>query len=86
MSTKKESTEQLEKKVVVNEVEATDLVQVEENVKTAKLKQTGIKVLKIAGVATVGVIGFLLGTKAGKNSVEDDQYEVEYEVVETNEE
>lgn len=59
----------LEEEVVVNET--TDLVEVNET-KKAEKAATVKKVLKIAGVVGVGVLGFILGAKAGSKSEYDD--------------
>lgn len=78
MSVKQEN-ENLEKKVVVNEneeVETTELVETEVETKGSKLKKVGKTMLKVAGVAGVGLLGFILGAKCSKKSDEED-YEAE---------
>lgn len=80
MSGKNEKTETLEKKIVVNEVETTEMVNVEKEAKKPILSAKVKKVLKIAGVAAVGVAGFFLGTK-----VNGDYETVDYEVINSDE-
>lgn len=77
----------LEKKVVVNEneVETTEIVVKEEESKTVKAKKIGKAMLKVAGIAGVGLLGYILGTKCSKNSEDDYETEViEAEIVEEN--
>lgn len=66
MSVNNVETEVLENEVVVNEVETTELV--DKEAKKAKLLNVGKKVLKVAGVLTVGAIGYFLGTKASNTT------------------
>lgn len=77
----------LEKKVVVNEneVETTEIVVKEEESKTVKAKKIGKTMLKVAGIAGVGLLGYILGTKCSKGSEDDYDTEViEAEIVEEN--
>ncbi len=83
MSVKDEQTKNLEEMVVVNQNEATEMVD-DKEAKKAKLKNTGKKVLKVAGVAAVGVIGYLLGSKASKKCDYDDSEYVD--VIDSDEE
>lgn len=81
MSVNDEKTKILEEEIVVNEVEeTTDLVETDKEAKKAKMMNTGKKVLKVAGVAAVGFVGYLLGTKAGKKSQynEDEIIDAEF--------
>lgn len=79
----KQNNEILEEEVVVNEVEAKELVE-EKEAKKAKMMNIGKKALKVAGVAAVGFLGYFLGTKASKNS-EYDYSEIPEEVETENE-
>lgn len=73
--------------VVVNEVETTELVEVNKEAKKAKVKKVAKKVGKIAAVAGVGLLGFLLGRGSGKRSAynESEAIDVEYDVEQTEE-
>lgn len=81
MSENKDNVTELKKEVVVNEVEATQLVEVEKEAKKAKTVKVAKKVGKIAAVAGVGLLGFLLGRKTGTKYVYDDSevIDVDYE-------
>ena len=81
MSVNDEKTKILEEEVVVNECEATELVEVDKEAKKAKAVKTGKKVLKVAGVAAVGFIGYLLGTKAGRKAQYNDAEIIDAEFV-----
>lgn len=68
----------------VKESTETKELAVQEEKKKFELGPKMKKGLKIAGIAGLGVLGFLLGAKWGsrKNDDSDDDYEeVEYEVV-----
>lgn len=67
MSVKDEQVKNVNEEVVV-EVEATETVQLDKEAKKAEMLNLAKKVLKIAGVVTVGVAGFLIGSKSGKSS------------------
>lgn len=81
MSVKNEQTENLKEEVAVNEVETTELVEVKGESKKAKTKRVAKKVGKIAAVAGIGILGYILGTKAGKKSVNNNSeiIDVEYD-------
>ena len=87
MSVKEENQKNLEKEVVVNEVQTTEeLVEVDKEAKKAKVVSVAKKVGKVAAVAGVGLLGFLLGSKSSsKNEVTYDNSEIidaDYEDVE----
>lgn len=89
MSTNDAKKQQLEEEVVVNENEAKELAVTIEESKKTKLAKTGKKVLKVLGVAAVGVAGFLLGrgTKSnGETEYYDNSEVVEAEVIDSDEE
>ena len=82
MSTNETEQEMLEKKVVVNEGETTEVVHLVEETKKSKAIKTAKKVGKVVGVGLIGLLGYFIGTKVGsKNSDCDysDDIEVEYE-------
>lgn len=68
MSSNNEQTKNLEEEVVVNEMETTELVELDKEAKKAEMVRIAKKVLKIAGIATIGIVGFYLGTKASGTS------------------
>lgn len=73
--------------VVVNEVETTELVEVNKEAKKAKVKEVAKKVCGIVTVASVGLLGFLLGRSSGKRSTcnESEAIDVDYDVEQTEE-
>lgn len=80
--------EQIKKEeVVVEEVNSTELVEVDKEAKKAKIKKVAKKVGKVAAVAGVGLLGFLLGRGSGKKSAynESEAIDVEYDVEQTEE-
>ena len=79
MSVNEEKTTINEEEVVQNETK--ELVETNKEDKKAEVKAKAKKVLKIAGVAAIGVLGFLLGTKATEKSEynNSEPIEVEYE-------
>lgn len=88
MSVQNEQTENMKKEVVVQGNEhSADLV-VEVETKKTKAIRVAKKVGKVAAVVGVGLLGFLLGTKAGKKSEYNDSdiIDVEYEEVNTDNE
>ena len=80
MSVNDEQTKMLEE-VEVNVDETTEMVELEKEAKKAKIVATAKKGLKIAGVAAIGVVGFLLGkSTSSKNDYNDsDVIDVDYE-------
>ena len=80
MSVKELKKQELEEEVVVNENETKELVVTVEESKKAKMVKAGKKVLKVLGVAAVGVAGFLIGR--GTKSNGDVEYYEDSEVVE----
>jgi hypothetical protein len=88
MSTKNDEVKILEEEVVKNEVETTELVVTEKEAKKAKMTATAKKGLKIAGLAAIGIVGFLIGrgSAAKAESNDSDIIDMEYEVVESDEE
>ena len=73
MSQDKE-TKNLEEEVVVNET--TEMVVAEENTKKAKVVKVAKTVGKVAAVAGIGILGFILGRKSASGSDYDDSEEV----------
>ena len=87
MSVKETETEMLEKKVVVNEGETAQLVELEEETKKAKAIKVAKKVGKVVGVGLVGLLGYFIGTKVGgKNSEYDDSDDIEVDEYEMTDE
>lgn len=73
MSTNQEK-ENLEEKVLINEnEESTEIVVKETEPKAVKAKKIGKTILKVAGVAGVGVLGYILGAKLSKNSSNNEE-------------
>ena len=68
MSVKDEQTKNLEEEVVVEVNEATEVEVLDKEAKKAEIIALAKKVLKVAGVVAVGVVGFVLGSKSGNNS------------------
>lgn len=82
----KEESKKLNEEVVVdeNKTTETEMVVKEEETKKSKVKAIGKTVLKVAGVAGVGFLGFLLGTKCGSKKDEDnydDSEVIEAEII-----
>lgn len=87
MSVKDEQTTNLQEENVVNEVETTELVQVDKEARKAKVVSIAKKVGKVAGVAAIGIVGFLLGRgSAGKSEYDDSNViDVDCEVIDSDE-
>lgn len=84
MSVKDEQVKNVEE-VVVNEVDTTELVELEKETKKAKVIEIAKKVGKIAGLAALAVGGFILGAAiCGKSENNNsDVIDAEFEVEET---
>lgn len=85
MSVENKETEIFEEEVV-NESETMELVETDKEVKKAEMKTKAKKVLKIAGVAAVGLLGYLLGTKASSKCECYESEVVDVETVDSDEE
>lgn len=87
MLLKNDESKKLKEEVVVDEVETTELVNLNEEAKKAKLINIAKKGLKVAGVILVGVIGYVIGkANNSDNEIEIDNSEVidaEFTVEET---
>lgn len=82
MSVKDENTEILNEEVVVDEVSSTEMMEVEKEAKRAKRAKIAKTAGKVAVVAGIGALAYILGFNKGKKSSTYDDSEtidVEYE-------
>lgn len=83
MTVNEAQTEKLEKEVVVNESETTEMVEVVKEDKKAKAKKVGKTALKVAGVTALGVICYALGIKKGRKTQYDEVEIIDAEIIDS---
>lgn len=85
MSEKKEEIKKLEEEVVMDENNTTELVSVEGESKTSKVKKIVKTGLKVAGIGAIGIVGYLIGYRLGSKSPEEESEVIEAEIVDDEE-